>query len=152
MIPSEMPLLSRGENGHGSFHDNSNNIFQGQSPADLFRSGLLGQLSQFGSEQQMQMLQNLHQMGQQQQQQQQQQQKQKEVKNCFHSPLLISLLLSTAANTFYLVKSKQRTKTWISLKFELYFVCQEQNKTLTEGMTDSARKEVPQLMQVSINN
>ena len=147
MIPSEMPLLSRGENGHGSFHDNSNNIFQGQSPADLFRSGLLGQLSQFGSEQQMQMLQNLHQMG----QQQQQQQKQKEVKNCFLSPLLISLLLSAAANTFYLVKSK-RTKTWISLKFELYFVCQEQNKTLTEGMTDSARKEVPQLMQVSINN
>ena len=102
MIPSEMPLLSRGENGHGSFHDNSNNIFQGQSPADLFRSGLLGQLSQFGSEQQMQMLQNLHQMG-----QQQQQQKQKEVRTVFtrrfsfpyYSPLPPTLFTSLKASS-----------------------------------------------------
>ena len=81
MIPSEMPVLppSR-ENGHGSYHDSSNNIFQGgQAAADLLRSGLLSQLSnQFGGSQdtqQMQMLASLHQMG--------QQQKQKEVRTVF---------------------------------------------------------------------
>jgi forkhead box protein P len=91
MIPSEMPSLTMGDNGHGNGHFNpeASNVFQHAD--QMMRSQLFGQMPQMGSDQ-MQMLQNLQNMA---------GRKQKE---------------------------------------------QEQSKMLSDS-ADSARREVPQLMQ-----
>jgi len=78
MIPSEMPSVTMGENGHGNGHFKSepSNVFQ--HAEQLMRSQLMGQMPQMGSDQ-MQMLQNLHQMKQEAGRKQKEQQEQSKI-------------------------------------------------------------------------